>query len=604
LRCKILATQLEAGCPGAGGVTLRKIVLGAFWSKVVRATAETLADAGLMHVAEIILRAIPGAKERRKAEAALRRARGADKDALEKHKPGKSRHFARRVRILTQQGRFAEAIQLVPSITDKWDRILALADIATGAIEAGHNRAPDVFEEVIQAVQHEVNGTEPKSEEWASAANVLHKVESEGTNWARKLIADGRFDSAEKVVASIPDAWQRLLALRDVATAAAQAGHSRAANIFERVTEAVSGNINQREHIAAIRAAALALGRAGSPHAKSLFDIGREEILALPDRPEQDSELSELTRAMCEARMFDDARLIADTISEEARRQYALASVVSGLSRNGRRAEARRLARRMRRQSGDDGAHRWIVNALVDAGYTDEARELARAARAMPDREYVSAELPALLVRQNLFDIAREELEAIQNSRARVRALTAYGVELAKSNSTQGRSTLKEAEHLARRGRKTTLDTAVSWVSIAYAEAGWFDDAAKLIRTVDFHSDATRVELTKKLNVLRGATLVRSGQIPDALQNLGKLDVDLLVQAIADWAPAFDEFKNSLSVMSLVAVIDVAGWIRTDWRRIHGLVMVDLADSPVPDGTRKLGQKENNETSEIGPNQK
>jgi hypothetical protein len=44
------------------------------------------------------------------------------------------------------------------------------------------------------------------------------------------------------------------------------------------------------------------------------------------------------------------------------------------------------------------------------------------------------------------------------------------------------------------------------------------------------------------------------------------------MQSLAEWAPFFEQVKPGLSLGVLHEATGIAGWVRSDWRKIHELL--------------------------------
>ncbi len=52
----------------------------------------------------------------------------------------------------------------------------------------------------------------------------------------------------------------------------------------------------------------------------------------------------------------------------------------------------------------------------------------------------------------------------------------------------------------------------------------------------------------------------------------GYCDLDSFVQTMAKCSPAFEKIQQELSVEVIQEIIRIAGWVRLDWQKIHGII--------------------------------
>ncbi|HBY97527.1 MAG TPA: hypothetical protein DEP84_26895 [Chloroflexi bacterium] len=103
----------------------------------------------------------------------------------------------------------------------------------------------------------------------------------------------------------------------------------------------------------------------------------------------------------------------------------------------------------------------------------------------------------------------------------------------------------------------------------ALAQAGRFADAEAVARSIQREWPRARA-----LRALADA-LAQAGRLDEALLTLSPYSLDASLEAVANWAPSFEEIAPGSSLAVLRQATRVAGWVRPDWRRISELLSSD-----------------------------
>jgi hypothetical protein len=60
-----------------------------------------------------------------------------------------------------------------------------------------------------------------------------------------------------------------------------------------------------------------------------------------------------------------------------------------------------------------------------------------------------------------------------------------------------------------------------------------------------------------------------------ALTTLGSRELGEFLQTMAAWGVYFDQLASKSSVAVLREAAGIAGWVRSDWRRTHDMLLVN-----------------------------
>jgi hypothetical protein len=301
--------------------------------------------------------------------------------------------------------------------------------------------------------------------------------------------------------------------------------------------EAAARFIQEARHrVPALIALAAALARAGHSRAGSVFDEAGVAARALQDDVRRAWALRALAAALAEAARFDEAMAVTRAVQDAAARALALSALAAALAQASEaRAgsvfdEAGVAARALQNDWERALALRALAVALARAGRFDEAA----AHMIQDDWEHARAlrELAVALARAGRFDQAEAVARAIQSDASRALALRDLAAALAQAGDERASRMFDEVEAVT--GAIQTI-FALGALTPARAQAGLF---------------------------------------AQAFSALGERQADTFLEAIARWSPAFEQVKPGLSVAILREVTRIIGWVRPDWRKIHGLLWV------------------------------
>jgi len=149
----------------------------------------------------------------------------------------------------------------------------------------------------------------------------------------------------------------------------------------------------------------------------------------------------------------------------------------------------------------------------------------------------------------------------------RIEPLRELAAALAQAGESRASEVFAQAEETARAITDDwKLARALSKLAAAQAQAGRFAQAEETARAIKIDWD--RAEALREL----AAALAHVGRFDQALTTLGSRSLTELLQALASWAPAFERQEPVLSVAVLREATGIAGWVSSDWRKIHELL--------------------------------
>ena len=119
-------------------------------------------------------------------------------------------------------------------------------------------------------------------------------------------------------------------------------------------------------------------------------------------------------------------------------------------------------------------------------------------------------------------------------------------------------------EHEGERAKAlSSLATALAQVRDESRANAMFGEAQEAARTIE--DDGERPEAPSSMV----SALGQAGRFDHALTLLGVRTLDEFLQALAEWAPSFEQVKPGVSVDVLRAATSIAGWVRAGWGKIH-----------------------------------
>ncbi|MEZ4730271.1 MAG: hypothetical protein R3E79_24335 [Caldilineaceae bacterium] len=63
--------------------------------------------------------------------------------------------------------------------------------------------------------------------------------------------------------------------------------------------------------------------------------------------------------------------------------------------------------------------------------------------------------------------------------------------------------------------------------------------------------------------------LVKAGHFIEAFVLLEIRSIDEFITILLQWAPLIEQIGEKLIVATLLQVVEVAGWVRTDWKQVY-----------------------------------
>ncbi|MCZ7567017.1 MAG: hypothetical protein M5U01_00255 [Ardenticatenaceae bacterium] len=387
---------------------------------------------------------------------------------------------------LGQLGRYDAARQVIGDIPNERWRVDEFIRLAATLSQAGDSRADAAFAEAMAAVRTMENESwrEEAARDlvtalvqtgrYNQAAELIATVQMEAKPWVAALCtlakalsragdsrAGGVFEEAEAVARSIEWEGSRVDALIVLAKSLSAAGDSRADAIFEEAEEIARALSSDRWRDLALRDLATALAQAS--RYRQAWEVAWE-IKTLSPWAEA---LFDLTAALAKAGRYDEAEKVAHTIEADRQRNEALVELAKALFQAGRYEDAEKRAYAIQDEYWRRSALREIAVAFAEAG---RDRDAIATARAIP---LDSGGAWALLSVAEVLGPAHA---------GRLRTVLAEAVEAARTlrDDSDRISTLRNlAIALARIGdaRADALLDGIRAVGVAIEHVGWWMDA-------------------------------------------------------------------------------------------------------------------------------
>ncbi|MCZ7572053.1 MAG: hypothetical protein M5U01_26175 [Ardenticatenaceae bacterium] len=486
---------------------------------------------------------------------------------------------------LAQGGRFEAAEAVARSIPDEQGRAAALRELAGALAQVDRFEAAEVVARSI-----------PDEQGRAAALSDL----------AGALAQGGRFEAAEAVARSILDDGSRVGALWELASVLARAGDSRAGRIFdevEAVARSIPNNEGRAEALSELAGALIQVGRFGQAEA-----VAR----SLQDDSLRARALREFAEALLQASRFGQAEAVARSIQADSLRAEALHTLAGALAQAGRFEAAEAVACSIPDEQGRAAALRELAGALARVG-DDRASGVFEAAeavaRSLPydwERAEALHTLAGALAQAGRFEAAEAVARSLQDDSLRARALRELAGALARVGDDRASGVFEAAEAVA---RSLPDDQQRAWalreLARALAQGGRFGQAEAVARSIpdeqgraaalrELAGALARVGDDRASGVFEAAeavarsiqndwgrasalreladALAQAGRFDEALLTLSPRSLDESLQAMANWAPSFEEIAPGSSLAVLREATRVAGWVRPDWRRVSELL--------------------------------
>lgn len=354
-----------------------------------------------------------------------------------------------------------EALESAKAVADRRFRDWALGDIVVAQMKAGF---------AVLAFDTVGHINDPRL--IVSGLRDIAQTEAES----------GRLSESRAMADIIPDPWNQLQAKAAIALAEARAGDADSALLTAREVATLSQNLKRpTRSAAALGQLAIGLRDAGA-HAAGDFVL--EEALEITNRGrmtrvDREGSLSEIAIAVAESGDLDRALEVIADIEEDALRRPVLLAAAGVFAREGAGARAVETVAGIRDPRYRSVALSEVAIALVRAGETGRARDIAE--RALVDSTKIDSrfgyaigyavsraatalvELGAL---PNAFDAARK----IEDHALRAKSLWMVAAAQARTGDQNAARTFSRA-HAAAAAIKSPLDRAWTYSSIAVASA-------------------------------------------------------------------------------------------------------------------------------------
>jgi tetratricopeptide (TPR) repeat protein len=502
---------------------------------------------------------------------------------------------------LATAGHFEQAREVAYSIPNLLEKEEALGELVAALIKSGRyegarevaNELPD-NEKWAWIPRAEVNAIaqEGRYEEAMEVASKLPEGEQRAdalSSLARSLTQAGRYDEAREVAYKISFDFSRAEALRALMNALSQEGR------YEEATDVASELSAGESKARALSDLAAAVAQAGDDdRASALFDEALEVVHKLSSFTlGKRFALSSLVDALARTGRYDEAKKAAQSVSEDQDRGDALASVVRALAQVGRYEDAIEVASEL-----PDG-ERWawdlrdLVTKLAEAGHYKEARRIAYNVPGEWPRTQTLSSLARVLAQEGLYEEARKVASELPEIKQRAMTLSVIASVLAQEGlyekakevaytisddwrvnqwRVQALGTVIKALAREERYEEVMADIrsfAHGWqweeilrdVAVAVAEAGHYEEVREIAYYV---SDDERLKMLTRV----ASALAQARLFNQALAMLNDFELDDFLHALAQCAPSFDQVKVGLASVVLRECTRVAGWVRSDWRKV------------------------------------
>ena len=540
-------------------------------ARVLRSVAETLVWAGHPGEACNAARAIEDSEKR---DAALCKVR----DEIAK--------------LEDAGGPTTEKQELVQSNSASSKRSIAIL-LMVAKVLARRASSDDVHS-VAQAIENAVQAVESEYIRMSALlklARILAEVGSyeaaerlarsiEGVGWrgealfevAKVLVRAGCPDQARDVARSIEDTDKRDEVLLEVTKGLGRAGHSNQALCTARSIE------NSGKRAEALRNVAKTLARAGADEAEAAFSESRKASRFSKDADENAEALSEVAQALAWTGYQEEAQEVASTIESEYVRSTTQQGVQRILSWPRSYEESWEMIHEPNaRIERDYGL--WRASKVLAGGGRD--KEALDAVRAI---EWSYAASKALLDVERVWELSDGGLKQ-KNTRAKVSRAEKLvranysgeegnkrRLEVVKALAELGdyEEALEEAMSIEdRTHRSKTLSevaTTIQEVATALAVAGHYAEAKKAAHSININ-----FEQTKALHAI-AKRLAQEQQFMEALATYSPPRIDSCIKTLAQWWYAFEQAETGSFIAVLHESTAVAGWVRSDWQKIHELL--------------------------------
>ncbi|MBV9445601.1 MAG: hypothetical protein JO345_06860 [Streptosporangiaceae bacterium] len=370
--------------------------------------------------------------------------------------------------VIAEAGDYDRAEAVARAITGPDSLAQALTELAVVIAQGGsHDRGA--------ALARAVTAPSDKIRAFTDVAAMI--AESGDSELARRLI-----NEAESVARAAVPVNEEAQALADLAAVAAKAGDLHQARRLAERAESIARMMTDPYWRAEMLAAAVTATAVSGDQ-----DLARElaaeaESSARAANPElQDQALHHVADAVTDAGNYDDAELIARTITTAYFQEEALTKLATTIARTGQYDRAEAAARAVSDPDGRDDALTRLSYAIAETGNHDRAEALAGTITDSTKKAGALMRVSYLLAEAGQYDRAEALALAITDPESRGGALQSLAIELAWEAAQYDR-----AESLARTNDYVSyeLDALIS-VASAIAEAGDRDRAAQLLSEVE-----------------------------------------------------------------------------------------------------------------------
>ena len=320
---------------------------------------------------------------------------------------------------------------------------------------------------------------------------------------------------------------RRVAALRDIAAAFAEAGHSvDAKKTFANALRTAEKIENAEFRADALRRIATAFTNAG-------YDIDAKNTLAnalqtakkIEDAGYRAVTLREIAVAFAKAGIFSSALRIAEKIEDALERSFALGNIAAAFAEVGLFPNALQTAEKIEDEFKRASTLGDIAVAFAEAGLFPNALRTAEKIEDAFDRAFALGDIAATFAEaehsvdaKNTFANALRTAEKIENAGLRASALRNIAAAFAEAgHSINAKNTfanaLRTAEKIENTGHR---DLALREIAVAFAKAGYFPDA---LRT------AEKIGILLRASILRdiAVTQADAGDIKNAIETSAKI---------------------------------------------------------------------------------
>lgn len=345
----------------------------------------------------------------------------------------------------------------------------------------------------------------------------------------------------------------------------------------------------------------------GKPEAE-LLEQARQIADEISDELDRMEKLGRLTVAFAKTGQIDLARQAANAITDEHRKAQVLRDAAMALFQGRQFEHALELMDTIADERHRVEALTTVWRALAQSGEFDQFRRIIDATPDVNLSTIVLNELARAHARAGQFGQAQQTADSILGAYYKVQALGELASALARVKQfdcanaivEQARQTADTITH------RFWMEWAQATLARALAQTGQFDRASQIAAAITDDTprgwamgglasalvqagqfdrarqllDAITVAVQKyQANFYFTRALAQVGHYDEALVTLLDNRMDKYLETVASWGAYFEQTDPGLFIRVLQEATEVAGWIRADWKEIYQLLTTPTEDS-------------------------